>query len=84
MSHDSPTRVGVESVSRGSWPWKRMWRWRCRNSSAFSETPGNFLSFGSSGLGQRLDQSERTKTTLPAGIVPWSTSHLRMSETFSA
>ena len=48
-----------------------------------SETPGNFLSLGSCGLGQRLDQSERTKTTLPAGIVPCLISHARMSETFS-
>ena len=48
-----------------------------------SETPGNFLSLGSCGLGQRLDQSERTKTTLPAGMRPWSISHLRMSETVS-
>ena len=61
-----------------------MWRCRCRNSSALRLTPGNFFSFGSSGLGQRLDQSERTNTTLPAGIRPWSISHLRMSETVSA
>ena len=44
---------------------------------------GELLELGQLGLGQRLDQSERTKTTLPAGIVPWSISHLRMSETFS-
>ena len=83
MSHDSPTSSGLESVSSGSWPWKRMWRCWCRNSNAGSETPGNFFSLGSCGLGQRLDQSERTKTTLPAGMVPCLISHARMSETFS-
>src|ERR687889_130411 len=41
MSQDSPSSVGVVSVSSGSWPWNRMWRRRWRNFSASSETPGN-------------------------------------------
>ena len=40
MSQCSPSSVGVESVSSGSWPWKRMWRVRCRNFSAARLTPG--------------------------------------------
>jgi hypothetical protein len=49
-----------------------------------SETPGNCFSVASFGSGQRSDQSERTKTTLPAGIAPWRRSQARMSESLSA
>ena len=84
ISQASPSSVGVESVSSGSWPWKRMCRLRCRNISASSETPGNSVSGDSAGSGQRLDQSERTNTTLPAGMRPWRRSQRRMSDTWSA
>ena len=70
MSQASPSSVGVESVSSGSWPWNRMWRSRCRNWSAASETPGKRVSVASAGSGQSFDQSERTNTTLPARDAP--------------
>ena len=89
MSQDSPSSVGVVSVSSGSWPWNRIWRLRCRNFSASRLTPGKFGSaasaFASSGSSvQRLDQSERTITTDPFGIRPWRRSKRRTSRTVSA
>jgi hypothetical protein len=38
---------------------------------------------GERGVGPALDQSERTNTTLPAGMRPWRRSKRRMSDTCS-
>ena len=89
MSQYSPSSVGVVSVSSGSWPWNRIWRWRCRNCSAARLTPGKFGSaasaFASSGSSVHFfDQSERTITTDPLGIRPCRRSNRWMSATDSA
>ena len=63
-----------------------MWRLRCRNWIAFSETPGktgsaaSALAFTASVV-HFFDQSERTITTEPSGIRPCSFSQASMSET---
>src|SRR3954464_7756004 len=89
ISHDSPSSVGVESVSSGSWPWKRMWRLWCRNFSAFSDTPGKTGSAASAlafaaFLVHFFDQSERTITTDPSGIRRFWRSNFWISETCRA
>ena len=76
------------SVSSGSWPWNRIWRWRCRNFRASRPTLGKFGSaasaFASSGSSVHFfDQSERTITTDPLGIRPWRRSNRWMSATVS-
>ncbi len=60
-----------------------MWRLWCRNFSAASFTPGNSVSVASAGSGQRLDQSERTITTLPGRDPAVRFPHLWMSATVS-
>ena len=63
-----------------------MWRRRCRNWIAFSETPGktgsaaSALAFTASVV-HFFDQSERTMTTEPSGIRPLRFSHAVMSLT---
>ena len=66
-----------------------MWRLSCRNLIASSETPGKTGSaasaFAFSGSSVHFfDQSERTITTEPSGILPFFFSHAWMSDTWSA
>lgn len=69
--------AGVESASSGSWPCSKILRSRCSSLIASRVDQGDLPSAGWMRVasGQRLDQSERTMTTLPAGILPFVRSH---------
>jgi hypothetical protein len=63
-----------------------MWRLWCRNFSVSSATLGKFVSAASAlaaagSVVQRLDQSDRTITTDPAGMRPCLRSHALTSAT---
>ena len=77
ISQASPSSVGVESVSSGSWPWNRMCRLRCRNFSASSDTPGNSVSVRERRVGPALrpvgaheDHAARRDAAVPALQAP--------------